>query len=62
MSLHQRLIHLYYRAATSSTSVRTLLTPIGACVFLGFIAILIALSRFIDEKLSLPRLIPRTRM
>jgi protein-S-isoprenylcysteine O-methyltransferase Ste14 len=58
MGLHRQLVNLYYRAATSSRNVRTLLTPIGACFFFLLIWVFISLSLLIDDKLSLPRLFP----
>lgn len=59
MGLRRKLVNLYYRAATSSRSVRTLLTPIGACFFFLLIWIFISLSLLIDDKLGFPQLIPR---
>lgn len=58
MTVRERWIDLYYRAATGSLRGRALLTPVGAALFWGFIALLVAASLWLDRLLSFPGLLP----
>jgi protein-S-isoprenylcysteine O-methyltransferase Ste14 len=53
----EKLIYIFYSAATGSSRTRILLTPIGPLVFFGFIAGTIAASLLVDRWLSLPGLL-----
>jgi len=58
MSLHDRLIDIFFRAATSSRRVRTCLTLVGLLFFLIFVALFIVVPLRVDKLLGLPRLLP----
>lgn len=58
MSLKSRWISLFYRVATGTKSIRTLLTPLGAGLFIIFIGTLIIGSIQLDRWLHLPQVIP----
>ena len=57
MELKSKWIALFHRTATGTKKIRTLLTPLGAGVFIGFISLLVFLSIRIDRWLELPRLV-----
>jgi protein-S-isoprenylcysteine O-methyltransferase Ste14 len=60
MSLREKLINVLYKAATSSSRIRTLLTPVGGGFFLILIVLFIVLSLQVDKFLRLPKLLPAT--
>jgi len=59
MDLKSNWIALFNRAASGTKEIRNLLTPLGAALFIGFIAGLVFLSFRLDHWLKLPGLIPR---
>ena len=58
MSLRERLIGMFYRAATGSRKMRNLLTPWGIVFFFGFIALFIFIALQVDKLLGFPNLLP----
>jgi len=58
MSLREKLIEIFYKAARSSSQIRTLLTPIGALFFFILVALFIFVSLQVDKVLGFPRLLP----
>ena len=58
MSLHERLIGIFYRAATGSRKMRNLLTPAGALFLFGLIALFIFAALQVDKCLEFPELLP----
>ena len=58
MSLRERLIAIFCKAATSSRKIRNFLTFMGAVFFFTIIVIFIAVSLQVDEFLELPKLLP----
>jgi protein-S-isoprenylcysteine O-methyltransferase Ste14 len=58
MSLREKLIEIFYKAATSSRSFRNLLTPVGAIFFFAFVLLFIVASLWLDEFLGFPKLLP----
>jgi len=57
MSLREKLIEIFYKAARSSSQIRTLLTPIGMLFFFTVLALLIFVSLQLDKFLGFPKLI-----
>ena len=58
MSLREKLIEIFYKAARSSSQTRTLLTPIGLLFFLTLVVLLVVVSLQLDKFWGLPKLIP----
>jgi len=58
VSLHERLIGIFYRAATGSRKTRNLLTPAGGVFFFGLIALVIFAALQVDKFLDFPELLP----
>lgn len=58
MSLRDKWISIFYKAATSSHKIRSLLTPVGATLFFTITAIFIVTSFWLDRFLELPKLLP----
>lgn len=58
MSLREKYIEIFYKAATSSRKVRTLLTPVGLAFFFTIIALFIVVSLQVDKFLGFPKLFP----
>jgi protein-S-isoprenylcysteine O-methyltransferase Ste14 len=58
VSLRERLIGMFYRAATGSRKMRNLLTPAGAVFFFGLIALFIFVALQVDKFLGFPELFP----
>jgi protein-S-isoprenylcysteine O-methyltransferase Ste14 len=58
VSLRERLIGMFYRAATGSRKTRNLLTPAGAVFFFGLIALFIFVALQVDKFLGFPKLLP----
>lgn len=58
MSLHKKLIETFYKGATSSRRIRTLLTPVGAIFFFTIIVLFIVVSLQMDKFLGHPILLP----
>jgi protein-S-isoprenylcysteine O-methyltransferase Ste14 len=58
VSLRERLIGIFYRAATGSRKTRDLLTPAGIVFFFGFIALFIFAALQVDKFLDFPKLLP----
>jgi len=54
----EKLIKVFYKAATSSSKIRNLLTPVGAIFFFTFILLFIVISLQVDKFLQLPKLLP----
>ena len=57
MNLHIKLIGMFYKAATGSKKVRTLLTPVGAIFFFALIALFLFAALQVDRLLDFPKLI-----
>ena len=57
MGWKDKVINLFYRAATGSKKVRTLLTPIGATFFILYTALFVVLALRADRWLKIPRLL-----
>ena len=49
---------IFYRIATGSKRLRTILTPIGLCVFFGLLLLVIFGSLKMDKTLNFPILLP----
>jgi protein-S-isoprenylcysteine O-methyltransferase Ste14 len=58
VSPRERLIRIFYRAATGSRKMRNLLTPAGAVFFFGLIALFIFAALQVDKSLNFPKLLP----
>jgi len=58
VSLRERLIGIFYRAATGSRKTRNLLTPAGIVFFFSLIALFIFVALQVDKFLGLPKLLP----
>lgn len=58
MKLSERFIDLFHRVATGSFQTRKLLTPVGAAVFISFVALTITLSALTDRFVRFPELLP----
>jgi protein-S-isoprenylcysteine O-methyltransferase Ste14 len=58
VSLRERLIGMFYRAATGSHKTRNLLTPAGIVFFFGLIALFIFVALQVDRFLGFPKLLP----
>lgn len=58
MSLHEKLIEIFYKAATGNRKIRNLLTPVGATFFFTLIALFIVASLQLDKFLGVPELLP----
>ncbi len=58
MNLREKLINIFYKAATSSRKVRNLLTPVGALLFFTFVVLFIVASLWLDKLLKFPKLLP----
>lgn len=58
MSLREKLIEIFYKAARSSSRMRTLLTPAGLLFFFILIVLFIIVSLQVDKLLGLPKLLP----
>jgi protein-S-isoprenylcysteine O-methyltransferase Ste14 len=57
MSLRERWIDILYKAATSSSRMRILLTPVGAVFFFLLLTFLIVVSFQVDAWLGFPKLL-----
>ncbi len=57
MSFRNKLINLFYKTATGSRKVRSLLTPIGVIFFFSFMGLFIIISLWTDKLLHFPKLI-----
>ena len=57
MSLRERLIGMFYRAAKGSRKTRNLLTPAGVVFFFGFVALFIFVALQVDKLVGFPKLI-----
>ena len=55
MTLRDKWVNLFYRAATSSRKVRTLLTPAGGAFFFTLVTLFIVVSLWLDELLEFPK-------
>jgi protein-S-isoprenylcysteine O-methyltransferase Ste14 len=58
VSLRERLIGIFYGAATGSRMTRNLLTPAGIVFFFGLIALFIFVALQVDKFLDFPKLLP----
>jgi protein-S-isoprenylcysteine O-methyltransferase Ste14 len=58
VSLRERLIGIFYKAATGSRKMRNLLTPAGIVFFFGFIALFIFAALQVDKCSAFPKLLP----
>jgi protein-S-isoprenylcysteine O-methyltransferase Ste14 len=58
VSLREKLIGMFYKAATGSRKMRNLLTPAGAVFFFGLIALFIFAALQVDKFLGFPELLP----
>src|SRR5665648_1213358 len=56
-SFRNKLINLFYKAATGSKKVRNFLTPIGVIFFFSLIGLFIIISLWFDKVLHFPKLI-----
>ena len=59
MSLRDRWINVFYRAATGSKRVRTIVAPLGAIGFFTVLGSLVWLFVSLDRWLGLPGFLPR---
>ena len=57
MSLRERLIGIFYKAAKGSRRTRNLLTPAGVVFFFGLIALFNFVALQVDKLLGFPKLI-----
>jgi len=57
MSLREKLIEIFYKAARSSSRMRTLLTPVGLLFFCTLVVLFIVVSLQVDKFLGFPKLI-----
>lgn len=57
MTLRDKWVNLFYRAATSSRKVRTLLTPAGGAFFFTLVTLFIVVSLWTDELIEFPKLL-----
>lgn len=58
MNLAEKLIGMFYRAATSSKKIRTLLTPAGAVFFFAIMALFLFAALQVDKLFGFPQLLP----
>ncbi len=58
MSLREKLIGIFYKAAISSNKVRNILTPVGALFFFSIIALFVVLSLWVDKLFGFPKFLP----
>ena len=58
VSLRERLIGIFYRAATGSRKTQNLLTPAGIVFFFGLIALFIFVALQVDKLSDFPKLPP----
>lgn len=58
MGFRESWINLLHKAATSTKTTRTLLTPIGVTIFGAFTAMFVFSAIIVDRLLHLPRLLP----
>ena len=58
MPLREKLIKVFYKAATSSRRVRTPLTLGGGLFFATFVGLFVVLSLWLDKSLGFPKLLP----
>jgi protein-S-isoprenylcysteine O-methyltransferase Ste14 len=58
VNLREKLIGIFYRAATGSRKTRNLLTPAGAVFFFGLITLFIFVALQVDKCLGFPKLLP----
>ena len=49
---------MFYKAATSSSKIRNILTPVGAIFFFTFTLLFIVVSLWVDKFLGFPKLLP----
>lgn len=57
MSIWDKVITIFYRAATGNKKIRILLTPVGGGAFIIFCLIFILISLVIDNVLNFPRIL-----
>jgi len=57
MSLREKVIEIFYKAARSSSRMRTLLTPVGLLFFFTLVVLFIVASLQVDKFLGLPKLL-----
>jgi protein-S-isoprenylcysteine O-methyltransferase Ste14 len=53
-----KISDIFYSVATGPKHLRSVLTPIGLLLFLGFLLLVVFGSLYMDSKLSLPKLLP----
>lgn len=58
MSLRERWIGIIYKAATASSKIRAILTPLGAFGFFILVGLFIIVPLQIDKFLKLPKIFP----
>ena len=58
MSIRNKIIKIFYKTATGSRKLRTILTPLGLTFFFLLLALLIFASLKTDEILKLPKMLP----
>jgi len=58
MGLRDRWINIFYKAATSSREIRTLLTPLGLIFFFTLLVLFIVSSLWVDRFMGFPKLLP----
>lgn len=51
-------IEFFYKVATGSRRIRTLLTPVGLIIFISLIVLFIVVSLQVDKFIGLPELLP----
>lgn len=58
MNIKAKWINLLFKLSTSTKKTRTLLTPIGAIIFVLFTSVFVAAALAVDKWLGFPNLIP----
>ena len=59
MNLRERIIDIFYKAATGTRKIRNILTPLGAVFFFAIITLFIIVSILLDKFLRFPNLFPK---
>ena len=59
MNLRERIIDIFYKAATGTRKIRNILTPLGAVFFFAIITLFIIVSLLLDKFLGFPKLFPK---
>ena len=55
MGLHEKLVEIFYKAATGSKKVRILLTPVATVFFFIYLSLFVVVSLVVDKFLGFPK-------